>query len=90
MAFDPGVSRRAEVQEKQGDKIAPLASPHEIELVVRLMTAAHGGVAVDEGVDIHFRAIGLAVLEHPHSTQTVESMRRSRTCLACLCNTAAA
>src|SRR5215831_5196022 len=63
---------RAEIQEKQGDKIAPLASPHEIELIVWLMTTAHGGVAVDEGVDIHFPAIGLAVLEHTYSPQTVE------------------
>src|SRR4029450_9451477 len=48
------------------------ASPHEIELVVWLMTAAHGSVAVDEGVDIHFPPIELAILEHTHGTQTVE------------------
>src|SRR5215475_15544908 len=36
------------------------------------MTTAHCSVAIDEGVDIHFPAIGLAILEHTHSPQTVE------------------
>ncbi len=39
------------------------------------MTTAHSGVAVDEGIDIHFPTIGLAVLEHTHGTQTVECIQ---------------